>query len=131
MELDAFSSRIGVGQGRVRPAGAAPAAGEYLFVLGEDEPGRWFQLAAGDRAEVSQQTDLTGVDVVRAHLTFRVPAGVPPGLAWEASLLVDGTKRARASCRPGRTRTLTDLAANVSKLSGVHVVAVRLELVGA
>jgi hypothetical protein len=33
--------------------------------------------------------------------------------------------------RSGRERLVTDLAANVSKLSGVHTVGVRLELVGA
>ena len=47
----------------------------------------------------------------------------------EASIVVDGTKRATATAKPGRSRTLTDLAANVSKLSGVHQVGVRLELV--
>ena len=36
---------------------------------------------------------------------------------------------ARMRARPGRERFVTDLAANVSKLSGTHVVGVRLELV--
>ena len=130
MELDAFTSRLGVGQGRIAPLNAAPASGEYVFVLGEDEPGRVFELAPGDRAEVVQDTDLTGVDLVRAHLRLRVPASLPAGLGWEASIVVDGVKAARATCRPGRKREITDLAANVSKLAGVHQVGVRLELVG-
>jgi len=129
MELTAFETRLGLGQGRVQPQGAAPAAGDYLFVLGEDEPGRVFDLAAGDRAEVVQETDLTGVDLVRAHLRLRVPAGVPAGLGWEASIVVDGTKLGRAVARPGRERELTDLAANVSKLAGLHQVGIRLQLV--
>jgi hypothetical protein len=33
--------------------------------------------------------------------------------------------------RPVRERLVTDLAANVSKLSGTHTVGVRLELVNA
>jgi hypothetical protein len=63
---------------------------------------------------------------------LRVPASLPAGFAWEASIVIDGFKmaRARATAKPGRTRTLTDLAANISKLSGVHQVGVRLELVG-
>jgi len=130
MELDAFTSRLGLGQGRIRPASLTPGSGEYAFVLGEDEPGRLFELAVGDHAEVLQDTDLTDVDLVRAHLGLRVPASVPAGFAWEASIVVDGTKRATATAKPGRSRTLTDLAANVSKLSGVHQVGVRLELVG-
>ena len=46
------------------------------------------------------------------------------------NFVVDGAKLATATAKPGRTRTLTDLAANVSKLSGVHQIGVRLELVG-
>ena len=130
MELDAFRSRLGLGQGRARPASAPPASGEYAFVLGDDEPGRYFDLAPGDHAEVVQDLDLTGVDLIRAHLTLRVPASLPVGLAWEASILVDGAKLAQATTRAGRTRAIPDLAANVSKLSGVHPVGVRLELVG-
>ena len=131
MELDAFRSRLGTGQGRLQPAGAEAPSGEYVFVLGEDEAGRLFELAPGDHAEVVQDTDLTDVDLVRAHLRLRVPADLPEGLGWEVSMVVDGAKLARATCRPGRERELTDLAANVSKVVGVHQVGVRLELVEA
>jgi hypothetical protein len=129
MELDAFRSRLGLGQGRIKPQGAIAPSGDYVFVLGDDQPGRFFELAPGDSAEVVQDTDLTDVDLVRARLRLRVPASLPPGLAWEASLVVDGAKLARATCLPGRQRQLDDLAANASKLTGVHQVGVRLELV--
>lgn len=128
MTLTAFTSRLGRGQGRIRPRNATPASGDYLFVLGEDEPGRFFELAPGDYAEVTQAVDLTKVALVRAQLRLRVPASLPSGLTWEAALVVDGVKYARARGRPGRERIVTDLAANVSKLSGVHTVGVRLEL---
>ncbi len=124
MELDAFCSRLGEGQGRV-----GTSAGDACFVLGELEPGRMFELQHGDYAEVVQATDLTGVTLVRARCTLSVPANLPANLAWEASILVDGAKLAWATCGAGRSRELTDLAANVSKLSGVHEVAVRLTLV--
>jgi hypothetical protein len=129
MELDAFTSRLGPGQGRLQPQGAVAPSGEYVFVLGDDEPGRFFELDAGDRAEVVQDTDLTSVDLVRAWLRLRVPASLPAGLGWEAAIIVGGVKAARATCPAGRERVLTDLAANVSKLTGVHQVGVRLELV--
>jgi hypothetical protein len=127
MALTAFTSRLGRGQGRLQTSRAT--SGDYSFVLGEDEPGRLFELASGDHAEVTQSTDLTGVKLVRALLRLRVPASTPTGLAWEASLVVDSTKLASMRARPGRERLVTDLAANVSKLSGTHVVGVRLELV--
>jgi hypothetical protein len=127
MALTAFTSRLGRGQGRLQTSRAT--SGDYAFVLGEDEPGRLFELAPGDHTEVTQSTDVTGVKLVRALLRLRMPASTPTGLAWEASLVVDGTKLARMRARPGRERFVTDLAANVSKLSGTHVVGVRLELV--
>ena len=129
MELDAFTSRLGLGQGRIAPANAPTGSGDHVFVLGEDEPGRFFELAPGDHAEVVQDTDLTDVALVRAHLRLRVPASLPSTHGWEVSIVVDGVKAARATCRAGRERLLTDLAANVSKLTGLHEVGVRLELV--
>ncbi|MBU8900912.1 hypothetical protein KRR26_35475 [Corallococcus sp. M34] len=128
MALTAFTSRLGLGQGRIRPQWATPASGEYLFVLGDEEPGRFFELAPGDFAEVTQAVDVTGLALVRCALRFRVPPGAPAGLAWEASLVVDGVKYARCIGRFGRERFAGDMAANVSKLSGVHTVGVRLEL---
>jgi hypothetical protein len=120
MELTAFTSRLGEGQGRL---------GSGVFVLGDDEPGRLFELALGDHVEVSQAVDLTGVMLVRTAVRLRVPERMPTGFAWEASLAVDGMKYASLRARPGRERTVTDLAANVSKLTGVHFIGVRLELV--
>lgn len=129
MALSAFTNRLGRGQGRLATSKAT--SGDYAFVLGDDEPGRLFELAPGDHAEVTQNTDLTGVMLVRAFLRLRVPASTPPGLAWEASIIIDGNELASMRAKPGRERLVTDLAANVSKLSGLHTIGVRLELVTA
>ncbi len=120
MELTAFTSRLGAGQGRLGPA---------VLLLGDDEPGRTFELAQGDHVEVTQAVDLTGVTLVRAAMTARSPTRMPPGFAWEVSIVVDGVKYARVTVRAGSERALDDLAANVSKLAGQHTVGVRLELV--
>ena len=129
MALTAFTSRLGQGHGRLETPKAA--SGACAFVLGDDEPGRYFELVPGDHTDVTQSADLTGVNLVRAYLRLRMPASVPSGLAWEVSLTVDGVALARMRAKPGRERVVTDLAANVSKLAGVHVVGVRLQLVAA
>ena len=88
-----------------KPSAAATSkatSGDYAFVLGDDEPGRLFELAPGDHAEVTQNTDLTGVMLVRAFLRLRVPASTPPGLAWEASIIVDGASDSLAGVTEGR-----------------------------
>lgn len=129
MARTAFNARLGASQGRLAAGGASPApSGDYLFVLGDAEAGRFHELASGDHVEVRQEVDLTDADLVRAQLRLRVPASAPPGWCWVASIRVDGSALAQATCAPGRERVLTDLAANVSKLAGLHEVAVRLAL---
>lgn len=124
MELDAFTARLGDLQGRV-----VDGTGEVRFVLGALDAGRFARLVAGDHVQVVQSFDVTHVALIRASLALAAPASLPSGLAWEASVVVDGTKRAALRCAPGRARRTGDLAANVSKLAGVHDVGVRLELV--
>ena len=127
MELTAFNSNLGVTQGRVETTDAP--SGRFAFVLGDVAPGRMFDLAPGDAAEVTQDVDVTALHFVRATLRLRVPKSLPTGLAWEASLIVDGVAKASFRARAGRERVQHDLAANVSKLAGLHTVGVRLQLV--
>ncbi len=133
MARTAFDARLGTTQGRALASsvGTVAPSGDYLFVLGDAERGRFHDLAPGDHAEVQQVVDLTGVDLVRAQLRLRVPPSTPADLRWAASIRVDGVPFVQATSAAGRERALTDLAANVSKLSGVHTVAVRLALEGA
>lgn len=120
MELTAFTCRLGEGQGRLGPG---------VFILGDDEPGRLYELALGDHVELTQAIDLTGVTLVRASMRLRTPAQMPAGFAWEVSVVVDGVPHSSIRGTPGRERALTDLAANVSKLAGPHIVGIRLALV--
>lgn len=124
MELNAFNARLGLSQGRIQLD-----EDEYVFVLGDDQPGYFYELNPGDHADVVQGTDLTDIDLIRVALTLRVPDDLPANLFWEASIIVDGQKYARATCRSGRTRKITDLAANVSKMTDDHKVGIRLELI--
>lgn len=131
MARTAFSARLGASQGRLDALAAdgVPApSGDFVFVLGDAEAGRYHELADGDYAEVRQALDLTDADFVRAQLRLRVPASTPGGWRWVASIRVDGMSMASATCGAGRERSLTDLAANVSKLVGPHDVAVQLAL---
>ncbi len=125
MEFDAFSARLGESQGRIRPMDGE----EFVFVLGDREAVYFHELTTGDYAEVVQETDLTDVDFVRAEMTLCISDSLPAGFAWEVSIIIDGTKFARAACPTGRTRVIADLAANVSKTSGGHSVGVRLALI--
>ncbi len=121
--MDAFTRRLGEGQGRI-----VRADGTIAFVLGDDQPGSRAPLEPGDHVEVVQDVDLTGIDLVRVTGWLRAPAGLPIGLGWRVDLMVDGTPRAGLTARPGATKDLRDLAANVSKVQGVRAVGIRLSL---
>ena len=128
--FSAFDIALGHTQGRLQPEGFTPVTGEHVFVLGSDESGHMCLLNPGDHTEVAQDVDCTGIDFVRVRLRLRTPASLPTGHFWEASLLVDGVKQASMVLDANRTRDRADMAANVSKLSGAHQVAFRLELQG-
>ena len=129
MALVAWNRELGTAQGRMAPGSYVPASGTFAFVLGHDLPGFAQKLAAGDHVEVRQTASFGDVKLLRVRTRMRPPSSMPAGLAWRASLLVDGTERAGAILHPGRTRDQVDLAANVSKLAGDHELAFRRELV--
>src|SRR5690606_15988262 len=92
MARTALDPRLGVSQGRNTAAadGAPAPPGDYVFLLGDAEPGRFHELASGDHVEVRQEVDLTDADFVRAQRRLRGPASTPPGWRWVASIRVGG-----------------------------------------
>jgi len=70
--------------------------------------------------------DLTGVAVVRVTGTLRAP----PAGRWRVSLRIGGFDAAALNGWPGRTRAISDLAANVSGASSPTELAVRLSFLG-
>ncbi len=122
MALSVFTQRLGESQGRV------VAGSQHSFVLGDGQPGWRADVRVGDYVEVTQTADLTGAQWARVRLHLRAPTDVPAGVAWEAWLIVDHRRAAGVRAWPGRERSV-ELWANVSKLSGNHVVGVRLVLV--
>ena len=129
MALTAWNRELGTTQGRVAPVGFAPPQGEFAFVLGRDLPGLRQKLNVGDFAEVKQTADFGDAKLVRLRARMRPPEALPAGLAWRASLRIDGVERVGVLLPPGKTRDRVDLAANVSKLTGNHELAFRLALV--
>jgi sporulation-control protein spo0M len=124
MDLTAFNSRLGISQGRI-PLDET----DFVFVLGDDVPGYFHNLEGGDHAQVVQDIDLTDINIVQTELTVKVPDSTPLTIGFELSIVVDNAKMATTVCLTGQERRITDLTANVSKLTGVHSVGVRLEVV--
>jgi hypothetical protein len=117
-----FASALGEHQGRIERVD-----GRAIFVLGASTPSLRGRLAVGDWVEVAQELDCTGIHLVRLAGTVRVPDESPPGATWVLSIRLPFERLTEWTLRPG-TRRLDDLAANVSRLVGVHRIAVRLAL---
>lgn len=130
MAFTPFDAALGTRQGRLEPADFEPTSGDFAFVLGSDVPGHEHDFEVGDFAEAQQAVDLTSENFIRARVRLRNSSVLPAGVTWEASITVGGVKKASMVASAGRTRDRADMAANVSKLSGVHTVGLRLELVG-
>ena len=129
MALTAWNRELGTTQGRIAPATFTPPEGTFAFVLGRDLPGLAQKLEVGDFVEVKQTADFGDATIVRFRARMRPPASVPAGAGWRASIRIDGAEYASALLQPGRARDRSDLAANVSKLSGNHELAFRLAVV--
>jgi hypothetical protein len=126
MELDAFTSDLGRSQGRIALPTEPRTA---VLVLGHLRPRHTARLRPGDHVQAEQEVNLSTERLLRTQGTLEVPHDLAPGLAWEVSLCVDGIKRARFMARAGEVKSIADLAVNIAQDEGLHVIALRLELV--
>ena len=129
MAFTPFNAVLGIRQGRMDPNGFVPTTGDYAYVLGSDLSGEMYDFNIGDYSEVNQDIDLTEVNFIRAQVKLRNALEIPQGVNWEASITVGGEKKTTMKIKPGRSRDRSDMAANVSKLTGVYIVGLRLELI--
>lgn len=129
--MDAFTRALGTKQGRIKPVGASPTQGDYVFCLGHDTPGHAEQINEGEFVEVFQNiTFEAGTKLLRVSVNIRPPTAAPAGLKWRVSLRIDEVERAYQDLAPGGRTRMRAFSANVSKLGGgAHKVALRLQLV--
>ncbi len=111
---------------RVKPSAGA-LGGDYSFVLGSDQAGEVFTFATGDYTEVSQDVDATDLALVTftARLRGMAAAGTQ---RWFFTWRVDGVVQGTREVLPARTVLLVNLAFDVSQITGMHTLALRLEV---
>ena len=68
---------------------------------------------------------------LRFPARVRGPASYPAGAQWELRVSIDGTVKVQRKIQAARTLDLSDVAVNVSQLSGTHAVELELRLVSA
>jgi phage tail-like protein len=90
--LDVFEHDPGVDASRIIPRGIVPADGSYVFCLGHDEPGYTGFVQPGDFVDIAQTGTFPAGNVFTFQAVTRGPViPLPPGYAWIASVLMDGT----------------------------------------
>lgn len=213
-DLNPFVAKYGISQGRIKPRFYTPTDGEYVFVLGSEDPDM-YDMKVGDYVEVHQDLDMTGINLIRLDTGFIQPESMPDrrdistgsilkrddvintgddlsaiittatnplsqadeglqleitgainagnnkvnrilsvvgtsvgileeqvlneatgftaiirGARWEASMIIGGVELFTVILRKGSILASSDVAGNVSKLTGNHTVYLRLALIG-
>lgn len=120
-----FDRFPGTSSARIRPAAGA-IAGEFSFCLGSDRPDEAYDLATGDHAFIQQAVNVTTLAYIRFVARLRGPRQGPSRwlLTWRVDGVVQGSRRVPV----GRTTQVTDAVFDVSQLTGVHTLEVRLEV---
>lgn len=130
-QLDVFSTDPGVDAGRILPSGILPDSGAYAFCLGHDTPGFTGFVVPGEYVEVTQTDTMPSSTMLTFQAVTRAPSvPPPPGYAWQADVLVDGTSvgtRVLALEGPVSWEWAMD---TVPYASGSHTLAFRLTLTG-
>lgn len=72
------------------PTSAQGTQGEWSFVFGSDVEDRVVRLAGGDRVDLTQSLDFTGLKSVRITGAARPGTSPPSGYAWVLTVEVDG-----------------------------------------
>lgn len=129
--MQAWSTSLGVSQGRIQPTGWTPPSGSYAFVLGHDLPNQWRKFAAGDFVAISQTADFTGVSFLRWRAHLR-PGATPAGVTWDFVALVGGVECVRRSIlrELDRNDFALPMGAWVATGGSTRDVEFRVELVG-
>ena len=129
MPQNPFTADAGTYQGRIVSAEAIQ--GTHVYQLGHELRGRLFFFEPGEKHEIAQTADVTGIKAIRATVITHGATTMPPGATWRLSLLIDGAAVVSRTL-DARSIVLTDLAANLhgAGLSGDHDIAFELAIVG-
>lgn len=111
---------------RIAPVGWTPIDGSFVLTLGSDTAGRLFDFVDGDSIEVAQNGDFETDRFFSLTTHIRGPESMPTGTRWIAEILIDSVVYAQREILPGREKDLFDMAANVSRFTGDHVLSFRL-----
>jgi hypothetical protein len=107
--------------------------GEASFVLGLLQSLELEQMTTGDYVEISQDVDLTDLDMI--ELDCSVIGRSHPGLVlpavyrWDAKIIVDGDVIAQRTIDFSDDKTWNDFRGPVRRNTGTVAIKIRLELI--
>lgn len=129
MAQNPFTVDAGTYQGRIVSAEAIQ--GTHVYQFGHELRGRIFFFQPGEKHEIEQTPDVTGIKAIRATVITHGATTMPAGAAWRFRLLVDGAAVVSRTL-DARSIVLTDIAANLhgAGLSGDHDIAFELAIIG-
>lgn len=113
--------------GRIQPTGWTPPDGDWCFLIGSESADVEDDVEIGDIFGVEQEVFLG--DVRTLSFAMKLRNTPDPAIDFKASLNIGGSEVWSEQIAHGETREYVRRTVNVSHLTGVQVVSLRLEAV--
>jgi hypothetical protein len=113
--------------GRIQPSEWTPPDGDWCFLIGSENADVEEDVEIGDVFGVEQEVYIGDVRTITFAMKLRNTTTA--GIDFKASFLVGGTEIWSEQIALGATREYAKRTINVSHLTGVQTVALRLEAV--
>lgn len=113
--------------GRIEPGAWTPPDGDWVVLIGSEDPLAEEEVEIGDYFGLEQSIDLTAVMLITLGMKFRNT--VTAAIDFKVSVLVGGAEVWSDQISHGETRDYTRRTINVYDQVGAQLVEVRLEAV--
>ena len=125
---DIMGGTMGVVSGRIQPTGYIVPDGSYVLCLGSDVEGLLADLDPGDSAWFYQYVDVTSLTLITFRVKFVQPDNSAGGITFSLSVYM-GSKSVVIQPPDGSTQEFITRAINVTTLTGLQTLYIRLEAV--
>lgn len=114
--------------GRIQPTEWTAPDGDWVILIGSEDPDKEDDIEIGDKDGFEQVIDLTSTKILRWSLKMRNSSDAAT-VNFKAKLTIDGIEYWSAQLAAGETRDFSEVSVLVKDVTGSKTVAITLEAV--